>query len=315
MSHTYIYTFKYDIHNAALCKLESRQLFDTEEQNKFLFSNIKVDPSISPFIKNRFEILLSSDNYEPLLEKIRKQNIHSPGFKAEYLVLDCDPTPYSERLSKLKDVGWCIEGDPDYNLPRIIYSICFHKNRWYFGILLKHNKDWFKHKNKPCSFSSAINMDIAKALVSVASKGEETKRLLDAGCGVGTVMLEACISGFDIEGCDIHWKACVATRENLAHYNYAANVYRTDIMDLEKHYDAAIIDLPYNLYTHSDDDDTIHILKSTARLAPRIIVVSTADIVDLIAKVGLEVVDFCNVEKKGKLFARSVWVCERKCVT
>ncbi len=309
--YNYIYSFKYDTHNVNLCKLESRQIFGEEEQDKLLFSNVKVDPSISPFIKNRFEVILWSDDYSQMLDNIREANIQMDGFKAEYLVLDGDTTGYQDRLTKLKDIGYCIEGDPDYINPLLTYSICKYENTWYFGILIKHNGDWFKHKNKPHSFSSAINMDIAKALVSIASKGNKEKRLLDAGCGVGTVMLEACIAGFNIEGCDIHWKACVATRKNLAHYNYSANVYRTDLKDMTSSYDTAIIDLPYNLYTHSDDVNTVHIIESAAKIAPRMVIVSSSDIKPLIDQSGLSISDFCTVEKKGKKFSRNIWVCEK----
>jgi predicted RNA methylase len=309
--HNYIYSFKYDIHNSELCKLESRQIFGQEEKNNLLFSALKVDPSISPFIKNRFEIISSSEDYPQLLENIKKENIQLDDFKAEYMVLNGDPTPYPERLKKLKDVGYCIEGDPDYNTPSIIYSICFHKELWYFGILEKHNTNWYQHKKKPCSFSSAINIDIAKTLVSIASKGEKTTQLLDACCGVGTVMLEACISGIKIEGCDIHWRACRNARRNLAHYNYKANVYRTDIKDHQGKYDAAIIDLPYNLYTFSNDSILLHIIESTVKLAIRLVIVSTTDIETIIKKAGLKVTDLCSVEKKGKKFARKIWVCEK----
>ncbi|MCU4177297.1 TRM11 family SAM-dependent methyltransferase [Carboxylicivirga sp. N1Y90] len=310
-NHRYIYSFTYDIHNSELCKLESRQVFDKEEKNNFLFSNIKVDPSISPFIRCRFDIHSHSSDYSSLLDEIKQKNIHIDGFKAEYLVLDGDKTKYPERLSKLKDVGFCIEGDPDYVNPTIIYSICYFENTWYFGVLTKHDSDWLKHQNKPCSFSSAINIDIAKTLVSIASKGNSKKRLLDAGCGVGTVMLEACISGIDIEGCDIHWKACKATRENLAHFNYTANVYRSDLKDINTSYDAAIVDLPYNLFSHSDDNNTLHILESASKLADKLVIVSTLDIKALIKQSGLSISDHCTVEKKGKKFTRNIWVCQK----
>jgi len=309
--HSYIYSFKYDIHNSGLCKLESRQIFGTEVKNNLLFSNVKVDPSISPFIKSRFEIISSSEDYSILLDKVKNENIHIDGFKAEYLVLHGDSTRYTERLKKLKDIGYSIEGEPDYITPSITYSICYYKNIWYFGVLIKHNSGWFKHKKKPCSFSSAINMDIAKTLVSIASKGNKRNRLLDACCGVGTVMLEACISGFDIEGCDINWKACKYTRENLAHYNYTAKVYCSNIKDLSRKYDTAIIDLPYNLYSFSNDTITLNIIESAAKLATRVVIVSASDIETLIRHSGLTISDFCSVEKKGKKFTRNMWVCEK----
>ena len=311
--HHYIYTFKYDYHHSELCKLESRQIFDKGEKNNLLFSDIKVDPSISPFIKNRFEIILSSEDYSELLKSIKNENIHIDGFKAEYLILTGDATGYSERLEKLKDIGYRIEGEPDYNTPSVTYAVCHYENIWYFGVLIKHDTDWHKHKKKPCSFSNSISMTIAKTLVSIASKGNKTIPLLDACCGVGTVMLEACCAGFNIEGCDINWKACKHTRENLASYNYTANVYRSDIKDLDKKFDAAIIDLPYNLYTLSNDAITLNIIESTAKLTTRIVVVSISDIETIIKKSGLIISDFSTVEKRGKSkFTRNIWVCEKE---
>jgi tRNA G10 N-methylase Trm11 len=311
--YSYIYSFNYNYHHNELCKLESRQIFDKEEKNKLLFSNIKVDPSISPFIKNRFEIISSSENYSELLKSIKKENIHLDGFKAEYLILDGDSTGYAERLNKLRDIGYSIDGEPDYYTPSITYSICNYKNVWYFGILIKHNTDWHNHKKKPCSFSNSISMNIAKTLVSIASKGNKTNQILDACCGVGTVMLEACISGFNIEGCDINLKACNHTKENLSYYNYMANVYLSDIKDLNKKYDSAIIDLPYNLYSYSNDTIISNIIESTAKLTARVVIVSISDIETIIKKSGLKISDFCIVEKRGKIkFSRNIWVCEKE---
>ena len=149
--------------------------------------------------------------------------------------------------------------------------------------------------------------------MSIASNGNKTNQLLDACCGVGTVMLEACFSGFNIEGCDINLKAINHTRENLAHYNYTANVYHSDIKDLDKKYDAVIIDLPYNLYSYSNDTITLNIIESATKLASRIVIVSISDIETLIKKSGLKISDFGSVEKRGKLkFTRNIWVCEKE---
>jgi len=307
---SYIYSFNFDRHNKELCKLESRQLFDQEEKDKLLFSNIKVDPSISSFIRSRFEISLSSENYSDLIKKIKQENIQMEEFKVEYLILDGDATGYKKRLEKIRDVGYSIEGESNYYSPTITYAICHYKKVWYFGILIKKNTDWLKHKKKPYSFSNSISIDIAKTLVSVASKGDKSSQLLDACCGVGTVMLEACFSGFKIDGCDINWKATKHTRLNLAHYNYTSNVYRSDIKDLSQKYDAAIIDLPYNLYAYSDDLIISNIIESTAKLTNRIVIVSVSDITNFISDIGFSISDFCNVGKSGKSkFARKIWVC------
>lgn len=309
----YIYNFNCDVHHVDLCKMETRQIFKAEATDNLLFSEIEVDPSISTFIKNRFEIILSSDNYPNLLVNIQKENIEVDGFKAEYHILDNDATEYTDRLQKMKDIGYSIEGEPDYINPSIIYSVCIYKGIWYFGILTKTNADWQKHKQKPFSFSNSISMKIAKTLISIASKGDKSKHLIDACCGVGTIVLEACYAGFDIEGCDINWKACQHTRNNLEHYKYIATIYRSDIKDIDKKYDAAIIDLPYNLYAYSDDAISLNIIQSTAKLSKRIVIVSISDIEPIIKESGLKIVDFCTVVKRGTSnFTRSIWVCEKE---
>ena len=154
-------------------------------------------------------------------------------------------------------------------------------------------------------------MVVAKALVSIASKGNQSKRLLDACCGVGTIMLEACFLGFTIDGCDINWRAVKHTRENLEHYAYVAEVHRSDIKNLTKCFDAVIIDLPYNIYTYSDDTISRNIIQSSANLSDRVIIVSVSDMASIISGAGLNIIDYCTVGKRGKSnFERRIWVCE-----
>ncbi len=311
--YNHLYSFNYDYHHSDLCKLESRQLFDVAEKDKLLFSNIKVDPSSSPFIKKRVDIISSSENYSELIKKIKKENIRIDGFKIEYLTLDGDTIEYTDKLKKLRDVGFCIESPPDYYNPSITFAICFYENVWYFGELINQTTDWLKHKSKPYSYSNSISINIAKTLVNIASKGDKSNKILDACCGAGTVILEGCISGFDIEGCDNNEKVYQHTLDNLSYYNYKANVYHTDIKDHNKKYDSAIIDLPYNHYSKTNDNLLSIIIESTAKLSPRIVIVSIEDIEPIIKKSGLKIADFCSVEKRGKLkFARNIWVCEKE---
>ena len=155
-------------------------------------------------------------------------------------------------------------------------------------------------------------MRIAKALINLATKGNKETTLLDACCGVGTIMLEACLSGNNIEGCDINEKVCNHARENLAHFNYTASVHHSDINDIGKKYNAAIIDLPYNIFSSTDDTKLLHIIASTASIANRIVIISTSDITGLISQAGLEISEYCSVNKRGKAkFNRKIWVCEK----
>ena len=309
----YIYTFIYDNYESELCKLESKYIFDTEEKDKMLLSSVKIEPSSSAFIRKRLDIKLSSHDYEALIQKIKKEEICVDGFKVEYLVLDGDPTAYNKRLEKLKDIGYSIDGDPDYYNPKITYGLCNYQGIWYFGVLVKNSFSWSEHKKKPFSYSNSININIAKAIVNIASNADQSKKLLDACCGVGTIMLEACYAGNNIEGCDINWKVCRQARENIAHFGYSANVYRSDIKDIANKYDAAIIDLPYNVFSSADESTFKHIIESAMQVAQRLVIVSIADITEIINKAGLEIIASCNVGKSGKVkFTRKIWVCNKE---
>ena len=308
----YIYSFSYDNTESELCKLESRYIFKSEEKNRILLSDIKAEPSSSAFIKNRLDIISYSKDYSTLIKDIKKEKICIENFKVEYLVFDNDTTPYKERLGKLKDIGFSIEGIPDYYNPTTTYALCNHEGVWCFGELIKDNFDWHKHKQKPHSYSNSISPSIAKSLVNIAAKADKGTKLLDACCGVGTIILEARFSGNNIEGCDINEKIAKNAQENISHFNYTANIYHTDIKDLNKRYEAAIIDLPYNLFSNVSEKDIINIIESTAKITDRIVIVSIADITTVINNAGLSISDYCVVSKSGKRkFARKIWVCEK----
>ena len=136
--------------------------------------------------------------------------------------------------------------------------------------------------------------------------------LLDACCGVSTIMLEVCFAGNNIEGCDINGKICKQTRENLSHFNYTSTVYHSDIKDIRTRYEAAIIDLPYNLFSYANENNILHIIKSTAEITNRLVIDSTSDITTLINNTGLIISDYCSVNKRGKAnLNRKIWVCEK----
>lgn len=308
----YIYTFGCENFENEICKLESKYIFNKEEKDRLLFSDIKVEPSSSAFIIKRLDVISSSDNYTTLIKDIKEKNICIEGFKIEYLVFYGDTTEYAERLKKLRDIGYSIEGIPDYYNPTTTYALCYYKEVWYFGVLIKNNYHWHKHKQKPCSFSNSISINIAKALVNIAAKANKEKTLLDACCGVGTIMLEACFAGYNIEGCDINWKICRDARQNLSYFHYTTKIDHSDIKDISKRYDAAIIDLPYNLFSNATDNEISHIIESTAKITDRLIIVSISDITTLISNAGFRISDYCSVSKRGKkTFARKIWVCEK----
>ncbi len=309
----YIYSFKYEAHLLDLCQLEARQLFGQQQQDNILFSDIKIDPSISPFILGRFEVMRTATDYQQLLKLIRMMNIQTDGFKVDYFSLEGDGARFEERQKMMKDVGYSIFAVPDFKQPSVVYSICTDQKQWYFGKLKRHDGDWRKHKNKPFSFSNSIDIHTGKTLVSLASKGNKAHALLDACCGAGTVLLEGAIAGFNISGCEINPRTFYHTVKNLNHYGYELDIHLSDVAELDKTYDGIIIDLPYNLYSASTDEVTQNIIQSAARMSTRVVIVSISDIEEVIASANLKVVDQCVVEKRGySKFSRTIWLCERR---
>lgn len=309
-SHLYIYNYDHNLND--LCKLESKYLFGDLEAHKFLFSNKRITPSCSAFIKKRLDILTSSEDYDTLLANITAQQIHIEGFKIEYLVLHNDSTGYEERLQKIRDIGHCITGEAQYKNPSITYGLCLVDEKWYFGSIEKNSFDWHKHKQKPLSFSNSLDMSIAKSLLNIASKGYLDSKLLDICCGVGTVLLEGAFAGYNVIGCDINPKIVGYANKNLAHFKYTVPILNMDIKNVDTTFDAAMIDLPYNLFTKVSDDTHAHIINGAAQITNQLVIVSTTDISKIIKATGFTILDHCTVAKKGKKnFARIVWVCER----
>ena len=57
MHNNYIYSFNYNDNESDICKLESRHIFNIEEKDKLLFSNIKIEPSSSASSKKDLKLI------------------------------------------------------------------------------------------------------------------------------------------------------------------------------------------------------------------------------------------------------------------
>ncbi|MPN18651.1 hypothetical protein SDC9_166013 [bioreactor metagenome] len=210
-----------------------------------------------------------------------------------------------------KEVGLRIYGYPSFKSPKITLGITFYQNYWYFGYLTQNNYEWRNHKQKPYSFSSALGLNMAKVLVNVAGRGDTSKRLIDACCGMGTVILEGISAGYHICGWEINPKVAECARLNLAHYQYNAEIVTGDMQKIKEHYDVVIIDLPYNNFSHFDEEKQWDIVRHAKQIANRMIIVTSTDIREKLYAEQLKIIDDCRAEKtiKGD-FTGYIWVCE-----
>ena len=63
----FIYTYAYNEDERYLCHLEMRSFFGIDTGTKILKSPVKIDPSRSPFMKGRLEILVDGDTVEDII--------------------------------------------------------------------------------------------------------------------------------------------------------------------------------------------------------------------------------------------------------
>ena len=152
---------------------------------------------------------------------------------------------------------------------------------------------------------------MAKVLINVASRGDTSKRIIDTCCGVGTVILEGIFAGYNICGWEINPKVAEFARLNLAHFQYNAIIVTGDMKDIKEHYDVVIIDLPYNNFSHFDEQEQLNIIRHAKQIANRMIIVTSTDIREKLYAEQLKIIDYCRVEKTIKRdFARYIWICE-----
>lgn len=115
--------------------------------------------------------------------------------------------------------------------------------------------------------------------------------------------------GIDIVGRDINPLVVLGSRENIAHFGLTGDVDLGPIAEVTEDYDVAIIDMPYNLYTHATPEDQLSILKHAHPFTEKVLVVTIETIDHMIQEAGFHIVDRC-IAKKG-LFEREILMCER----
>ncbi|OKP80523.1 RNA methyltransferase [Paenibacillus helianthi] len=309
---TYIYTYACTGDEESLCGMELRCLFGREIPAAIFESGIRVDVSRSPFIKERIDVMYAGDSLEEIYSQTEQVEVQGQSFKVIFVKTnDLSPAEkieYDERRVIEREIGLRIEGEADVNHPQLVYGIVTLGGRWYFGAYHKNKATWFRQMKKPRSYSIALSTRVARAAVNMAIPHPAGVRAIDPCCGIGTVMVEALSMGIDIVGRDINPQIVAGARTNIAHFGFSSTVTLGDIADIEDHYDVAIVDMPYNLYSRITPEEQLAILVHTRRIADRVVIVAIEAVDEMIADAGFTIIDRC-IAKKGA-FSRHLMLCE-----
>lgn len=303
-----LFVINYQENEEDLCMLEMKSLFGMIPEKKYFFSDIDINEERSPFIKYSINIAFDGETLEELRDKMLHQGVVYKGFKVKYLDIEGD-MEFNERHRIEGVIGDAIGGVPSIHSNKVLLGVTRVEGKWIFGEYIKNSGKWDMHTKKPNYYCNALSVRVAKAIVNIAVGNDFSLRMVDPCCGIGTVLIEALSSGFDIEGFDINPKVVEGANDNLSFFGYPQIAREMDIREIEKGYDVSIVDLPYGLLSIISRDEQFEIIKNATRISNRMLLVSIEEMEEEIQRCGFKVVDRC-VMAKGK-FKRYITVCER----
>jgi len=304
----YLYVINYAEGEKMLCELELKYLFNQQLTQKWLISDLKINPSRSVFIKERLTILYEAVTFEALYEQVKEQPLSFDTFKILYLRFPNQTLEYHQRLKRLKEIGFLIGGEAAMVKPKQLLGLTELDGKWFFGLLKPNSNTWVTHENKPYSYSFSLGVRLSRAIANIAVGHDLGKKIIDPCCGVGTVILEVLTIGGDIVGNELNDRVSWKAQENLKHYGYTPLITTGDIKEVEGEYDTAIIDLPYGHFNPIAPEVQQMIIAEARRLSKELILVTQVDMSHEIVEAGFKVVEQCQINK-GK-FVRYLTICE-----
>lgn len=321
----YIYTFACHESEKELCLLELTELFGLRQKHKqgqvpaegtfWIEVERHIDPDRSPFISARLDVMLTGTTMDQIAEQASRIKLEGSTFKVTCLKAG-DPFSYEEMRNFERLVGGSIEGTAEMKAPDIIFGLISINGHWMLGRLALPERKWLNHKQKPQNYSTGLSSRVARALVNIAvpeakstNLNHPTIHLLDPCCGMGNVLIEALSMGLHVKGSDINPLAIRGAKVNLKHYGYDDSVVKiADMNDLDGEYEAAVLDLPYNVCSVFPEEEKRRMLSSLRRLTRRAVIVSTEPLEALLPETGWQVLD--RIATRKGTFVRDVWLCE-----
>lgn len=194
--------------------------FDTD--SSIIETTVKIDPSRSPFINERIDVMYRADSFMGIVQQIKGLNIEGATFKVLFIehtdLVGYEKVSFDERRKMEREIGLQIVGRVDLVNPELLFVIMKLHNSWVFGQYNKSESIWFYHQNKPKQYSTALSTRVARAVVNIAVPKVDNIKAIDPCCGSGTVLVEALSMGINIVGSDNNPLVCPLARENIAYF-------------------------------------------------------------------------------------------------
>lgn len=308
----FLYSINHSPQEKDLAHLEMRTFFPKtwkeNIENKLVFSSMKIDPSDSPFIKARLEVIFKNSDFSKILEFLEREKIQEDGFKVEYFKLEHDNITYPERIEKCRKIGMGIIGTPKMTDYKKLFGITLYKNMWILGVYEKNSFSWYQRVDKPHSYSNSLDTKLAKTLVNLAIDGDKKHSIIDVCSGVGTIVIEGLSMGANILGCEINGVIAENANNNLIHYGFSPCVANLDMHEIKGLFHSSILDIPYGIFSHITPTEQQGLIDSCKKISKRLILISFENLEHMIIHSGFKILDWA-ILRKGK-FQRYIWVCQ-----
>ncbi|MGC9309365.1 MAG: TRM11 family SAM-dependent methyltransferase [Candidatus Nanoarchaeia archaeon] len=124
-----------------------------------------------------------------------------------------------------------LQNGKDVSLPNVDYYLfCVKREQVYFGLIeqiYNHQEVEKRDMQKPVRRQElAISPRLAKILINLSNPKQ---RLLDPFCGIGSILIEGLVKGYNVVGVDIDKQAINNAKKNL---NWLASRYKTGRYEL-----------------------------------------------------------------------------------
>lgn len=303
----YIYILNYKEEEESLCNLEMKSIFNVLIKNKMIISNIKIDPSKSPYIKERITYTYEANSVEELELNLKMEGLSIEDFKVNFIKTFKNKIDYEDRLKIIKKLGMCINGEAEIYNPEIEFGVLNIGDKWIFGEHMKHNNDWNIHDKKPCTYSTGLNFRLARSLINIAVGGDKDPSIIDPCCGIGTVVLEGLSLGYNIKGYEVNTLIGERAKANLKFFDYEDVIQIVDMHLTTNKFDVSIVDIPYGLFNPITKSEQENIIKTSRKISKKMVIITHEELDKMIKESGFKILNKCCINK-GK-FKRYITVC------
>ena len=145
--------------------------------------------------------------------------------------------------------------------------------------------------------------------MNIATADNRNIRLIDPCCGVGTIVIEALDLGINVKGYEINKCIAFNARNNIEYFGYDRDIIISgDMHNIVESFDVAIVDIPYGLYSPVTLEEQMDIIKTSRKIASRVVIITFENMDNIIISSGFKIIDKCYM-KKGNMI-RQISICE-----